>query len=75
MGNGSGAHMTIFPAVAKLMKQKGLKNTLLTGGGIIPQEDIPKLKKAGVSKLFGPGAPTTGIIEYIKTTIAKRRKL
>ncbi len=71
----SGAHMTIFPAVAKLMKQKGLKRVLLTGGGIIPQEDTLKLKKVGIDKLFGPGAPTTGIIEYIKTTIAKRRKL
>jgi methylmalonyl-CoA mutase C-terminal domain/subunit len=70
----SGAHMTIFPAVARLMKQKGLKNTLLTGGGIIPQADIPRLKKAGVDKLFGPGAPTTEIIEYIKTAIQKKKK-
>lgn len=70
----SGAHMTIFPKVFKLMKQKGLGKVLLTGGGIIPQEDIPKLKKLGVGKLFGPGATTTEIIDYIKIAIAKRRK-
>lgn len=70
----SGAHMTIFPQVFKLMKQKGLGKVLLTGGGIIPQEDIPKLKKLGVGKLFGPGATTTEIIDYIKIAIAKRRK-
>jgi len=70
----SGAHMTIFPQVSKLMKQKGLKKVLLTGGGIIPQEDVPKLKKLGVGKLFGPGATTTEIIDYIKIAIAKRRK-
>ncbi len=70
----SGAHMTIFPQVSKLMKQKGLRKVLLTGGGIIPQEDIPKLKKLGVGKLFGPGATTTEIIDYIKIAIAKKRK-
>ena len=69
----SGAHMTIFPAVLKLMKQKGLKKVLLTGGGIIPQEDITKLKKLGLGKLFGPGATTTEIIDYIKAGVARKK--
>ena len=67
----SGAHLTIFPAVLKLLKAKGLKDVLLTGGGIIPDEDIKKLHKMGVGKLFTPGAPTTEIIDYIRTAVAK----
>ena len=62
----SGAHMTIFPKILKLMKEKGLDDVLLTGGGIIPEEDINELKKMGVGELFTPGAPTTAIAEYIK---------
>ncbi|MCR4416125.1 MAG: cobalamin B12-binding domain-containing protein [Ignavibacteria bacterium] len=62
----SGAHMTIFPKVLKLMKEKGLDDVLLTGGGIIPKEDIQKLKEMGVGELFTPGTPTTEIAEYIK---------
>lgn len=62
----SGAHMTIFPKVLKLMKEKGLDDVLLTGGGIIPKEDIQKLKEMGVGELFTPGTPTTAIAEYIK---------
>ncbi len=62
----SGAHMTIFPKVLKLMKEKGLDDVLLTGGGIIPREDVQKLKEMGVGELFTPGTPTTEIIEYIK---------
>ena len=62
----SGAHMTIFPKVLKLMKKKGLDDVLLTGGGIIPKEDIQKLKEMGVGELFTPGTPTTEIAEYIK---------
>lgn len=62
----SGAHMTIFPKVLKLMKEKGLDDVLLTGGGIIPKEDVQKLKEMGVGELFTPGTPTTEIIEYIK---------
>jgi methylmalonyl-CoA mutase, C-terminal domain len=63
----SGAHMTIFPKIMGLMKEKGLNDVLLTGGGIIPEEDIKELKKIGVGELFTPGAPTTAIAEYIKT--------
>lgn len=62
----SGAHMTIFPKVLKLMREKGLDDVLLTGGGIIPKEDIQKLKEMGVGELFTPGTPTTEIAEYIK---------
>jgi methylmalonyl-CoA mutase C-terminal domain/subunit len=63
----SGAHMTIFPKILNLMKEKGLNDVLLTGGGIIPDEDIKELKKLGVGELFTPGAPTTKIAEYIKS--------
>lgn len=61
----SGAHMTVFPKVAQLMKEKGLENVLLTGGGIIPEEDMDELNKMGVGKLFAPGAPTSEIADYI----------
>jgi len=62
----SGAHMTIFPKILNLMKEKGLIDVLLTGGGIIPDDDIKELKKIGVGELFTPGAATTKISEYIK---------
>src|SRR5437773_8826922 len=54
----SGAHMTLFPEVAKLMKRRGIADRLLTGGGIIPPEDMETLRARGVGKLFGPGAST-----------------
>jgi methylmalonyl-CoA mutase C-terminal domain/subunit len=62
----SGAHMTIFPKIKTLMDEKGLNDVLLTGGGIIPNEDISLLKQIGVGELFTPGAPTTAIANYIK---------
>ena len=62
----SGAHMTIFPKILNLMKEKGLDDVLLTGGGIIPDEDIKELKKMGIGELFTPGAPTTAIADFIK---------
>jgi len=62
----SGAHMTIFPKVLQLMRQKGLDDVLLFGGGIIPEKDINELKKIGVGQLFTPGASTNEIISYIK---------
>jgi methylmalonyl-CoA mutase C-terminal domain/subunit len=62
----SGAHMTIFPKLITLLKEKGMDDVLLTGGGIIPEEDIAKLKNIGVGELFTPGATTTAIAEYIK---------
>ena len=69
----SGAHMTVFPRVIDLMKEKGLQNVLLTGGGIIPQEEIKELEEKGVGKLFGPGTPTTEPVAYIKNWVAKHR--
>jgi len=62
----SGAHMTIFPNVLKLLKKKKVTDILLFGGGIIPDEDKKRLYKLGVGKLFGPGTDTTEIIEYLK---------
>jgi methylmalonyl-CoA mutase C-terminal domain/subunit len=70
----SGAHMTLFPAVLDLLKEKEAEHILLFGGGIIPKEDIEKLEKMGVGKLFTPGAPTTEAVQYLKEEIPKRRK-
>jgi methylmalonyl-CoA mutase C-terminal domain/subunit len=70
----SGAHMTLFTKVMELMKEKGLGDVLLTGGGIIPEEDIAKLEKIGVGKLFGPGTNTQDIVGYIRDWIKKHRK-
>lgn len=67
----SGAHMTIFPKIKKLMNEKGINDVLLTGGGIIPKEDITELKSLGVGELFTPGASTTAIANYIKDWINK----
>ena len=62
----SGAHMTIFRKVRKLMNDSGLTNVLLTGGGIIPETDMKALSQNGVGKLFGPGTPVNETIEYIE---------
>ena len=62
----SGAHMTVFPKVIGLMKEKGLNDVLLTGGGIIPDDDMKALKDMGVGELFAPGTSTTNIASYIK---------
>jgi methylmalonyl-CoA mutase, C-terminal domain len=63
----SGAHMTIFPKIINLMKEKGLHDVLLTGGGIIPDDDMLALQAMGVGQLFSPGTPTSDIANYIKT--------
>jgi methylmalonyl-CoA mutase C-terminal domain/subunit len=70
----SGAHMTVFPKVYQLMQEKGLSNTLLTGGGIIPEEDSATLTAMGIGTLFSPGANTSDIADYIKDWVAKHRK-
>jgi methylmalonyl-CoA mutase C-terminal domain/subunit len=62
----SGAHMTIFSKVLELMKEKDMEDVLLTGGGIIPEEDMKRLKEMGIGKLFGPGTNTQDIVKYIK---------
>jgi methylmalonyl-CoA mutase C-terminal domain/subunit len=66
----SGAHMTIFPKVYQLMQEKGLTNVLLTGGGIIPEEDSVQLRNMGIGTLFAPGANTSDIANYIKDWVA-----
>ena len=69
----SGAHMTVFPNVIQLMKEKGMDDVLLTGGGIIPDDDMKELYKAGVGKLFAPGTPTAEIAAYIKEWVKSHR--
>jgi methylmalonyl-CoA mutase C-terminal domain/subunit len=68
----SGAHMTLFPRVRELLGEMGRDDVLLTGGGIIPREDIEELQRKGVGKLFGPGTPTTDLIDYIKEWFASK---
>ncbi len=65
----SGAHNTLFPKIVEQLKAKGLKDVLIIGGGVIPDSDIPGLKKAGVSEIFTPGTPTSSIVEYIKANV------
>lgn len=69
----SGAHMTIFPKIMQLLREKEMNDVLVTGGGIIPEEDIAKLKELGVGELFQPGTPTDKIADYIRTWVAKNR--
>ena len=69
----SGAHNTIFPKIIKLMKEKEMNDVLLTGGGIIPDEDMKELNKLGVGKLFPPGTTTTDISAYIKGWVKANR--
>lgn len=69
----SGAHMTVFPKVMQLMKEKGMDDVLLTGGGIIPEEDMANLYTLGVGKLFAPGTPTPDIAAYIKSWTMEHR--
>ncbi len=65
----SGAHNTLFPKVVSLVKEKGMNDVLVVGGGVIPDADIPGLKAAGVADIFTPGTPTAKIIEFIKTNV------
>ncbi len=61
----SGAHMTLFPRVRKLLAEQGRGDILVTGGGIIPDDDASSLEGQGIGKLFGPGTPTGDLVEYI----------
>lgn len=70
----SGAHMTIFPKVKKLMDDKGLNDVLLFGGGIIPDADIEELKKLGIGQLFTPGTPTFDTINYVKKWVLENKE-
>jgi methylmalonyl-CoA mutase, C-terminal domain len=69
----SGAHGTLLPRVAALLREQGLEDVLLFGGGIIPQEDIPELHAAGVDRVFLPGTPLTEIVEYVRERAGARR--
>ena len=69
----SGAHMTVFPKVMALMKEMGLNDVLLTGGGIIPEEDMRTLQEGGAGKLFAPGTPTSEIASYITDWVKEHR--
>jgi methylmalonyl-CoA mutase C-terminal domain/subunit len=71
----NGAHGTLFPRVVKALKKKGIKDVLVVGGGVIPEEDKKDLVKAGVSGVFGPGTQLTSIIEHITNGVSKLRKI
>lgn len=65
----SGAHNTLFPKIVSMLKEKGMNDVLVIGGGVIPDADIPFLKENGVSEVFTPGTPTANIIEFIKANV------
>lgn len=67
----SGAHMTIFPRILELLREYGMDDVLLIGGGIIPDDDKEKLKEMGVREIFGPGASTEEIVEFIRREVQK----
>ena len=65
----SGAHNTLFPKVVKLLREQGADDVLITGGGIIPDEDVPYLQQQAVARVFGPGTSTRDIVDYIRGTV------
>ncbi len=68
----SGAHDYHFPKVMELLKEKGVEDVVVIGGGIIPEEDIPKLKECGIKEIFGPGTSTREIIRFIEENVKRR---
>jgi methylmalonyl-CoA mutase C-terminal domain/subunit len=70
----SGAHMTLIPRVQDLLREQGRDDVLITGGGIIPKEDMDALTARGIGRLFGPGTPTSELVDYIKGWFAERQK-
>jgi methylmalonyl-CoA mutase C-terminal domain/subunit len=70
----SGAHLTLFPRVKALLDDAGRTDVLITGGGIIPPEDVEALRRQGIGQLFGPGTPTADLIAYIQTWAAEQRR-
>jgi methylmalonyl-CoA mutase C-terminal domain/subunit len=70
----SGAHMTLFPRVRELLAEQGREDILITGGGIIPKEDMDELQAKGIGRLFGPGTPTMELIEYIRGWFTERER-
>ncbi|MBM2819859.1 MAG: methylmalonyl-CoA mutase, small subunit [Nitrosarchaeum sp.] len=71
----NGAHGTLFPRVVKALNKKGIKDVLIVGGGVIPEEDRKELKKSGIDEVFGPGTPLTDIINHITNGVSKLRKI
>jgi len=71
----SGAHDYLFPRVMELLKEAGARDVLVIGGGIIPEEDIPGLKKAGIRAIFGPGTPTSETVRFIQDNVHLRRSI
>jgi methylmalonyl-CoA mutase C-terminal domain/subunit len=67
----SGAHNHLFPRIVNLMREKGMGDVLVVGGGVIPQSDIPGLKTAGIAEIFTPGTPTSTAVEFIKSHVQK----
>jgi methylmalonyl-CoA mutase C-terminal domain/subunit len=67
----SGAHMALFPKVVELLKEEGVDDILVIGGGIIPEDDVNSLKECGIAEIFGPGTPLSDIVEYIETHVKK----
>jgi methylmalonyl-CoA mutase, C-terminal domain len=70
----SGAHMTLFPRVRDLLNEQGRDDILITGGGILPKEDIEELQRLGIGRLFGPGTPTSDLADYIKEWFSAREQ-
>jgi methylmalonyl-CoA mutase C-terminal domain/subunit len=70
----SGAHMELFPLIVEGLKQKGLNHVLIVAGGIIPEEDVPVLKKMGIEAIFRPGAMTQDIVDFINAAMANKRQ-
>ena len=71
----NGAHGTLFPRVVQALNKKGIKDVLVVGGGVIPEEDKKDLKKSGVDEVFGPGTPLKDIIDHITISVSKLRKI
>ncbi len=71
----SGAHMTLFPRVLALLEEAGVRDVLLTGGGIIPKDDVEALQALGIGKLFGPGTPTGEAVTYIRQWAQSRKEV
>jgi methylmalonyl-CoA mutase C-terminal domain/subunit len=70
----SGAHMTLFPKITRLLKERGMDDVLVIGGGIIPEEDIPALKQAGIAEVFGPGTLLETVVRYINENVRKKKE-
>jgi methylmalonyl-CoA mutase, C-terminal domain len=71
----NGAHLTLFPKVAKILKEQGIDDILLIGGGVIPEKDKKLLEKEGITGNFGPGTPLTTIINHINSNLKKKREI